>query len=61
MPVHASFYVFAFWFFIIFPLLVLAFAEFFAAIDRRRRRLRREGWREHRAYMDSIEPARWRR
>ena len=52
---------FAFWFFIIVPLILLAAAETRAALDRRRSRLRREGWRAHRAYMDSLEPARWRR
>lgn len=59
MPVHADFHIVAFAMFIVFPLLTLAVAELFAAHDRRRRRLRREGWRAHRAYMDSLEPRRW--
>ena len=61
MPVHADFHIVAAALFILFPLVVLAVAETQAALDRRRRRLRREGWREHRAYIDSLEAARWRR
>ena len=29
--------------------------------DRYTRKQKREGWREHRAYMDSLEPQRWER
>jgi hypothetical protein len=42
-------------------LALIVWFEIANALDRRRRRLRREGWRAHRDHMDSLEPKRWTR